>query len=234
MGFLLLYALQNARKVRQIQEKTVLSNCVRLCSVCSACIRCAAGCHQSQKKPKLVVDKQRIRCYHIQAVCVTCKKNMGVFPSGQWGQTVNLLLSASVVRIHPRPPKKLNVLRCVELFVYPPAFSNAGGWIRTAAATSLKTVQKQPSGQRRQPPPKGGNREEPLGLRSAGRPCRPRHEADAWNRNPGSLPLCGWARSTRAHQELQRLRDAGVSILSKTLQSAPKGRFGLRRRTSPG
>ena len=33
------------------------------------------------------------------------KKNMGVFPSGQWGQTVNLLLSASVVRIHPRPPR---------------------------------------------------------------------------------------------------------------------------------
>ena len=34
------------------------------------------------------------------------QKNMGVFPSGQWGQTVNLLLSASVVRIHPRPPRK--------------------------------------------------------------------------------------------------------------------------------
>ena len=33
------------------------------------------------------------------------EKNMGVFPSGQWGQTVNLLLSASVVRIHPRPPR---------------------------------------------------------------------------------------------------------------------------------
>ena len=30
--------------------------------------------------------------------------NKGVFPSGQWGQTVNLLLNASVVRIHPRPP----------------------------------------------------------------------------------------------------------------------------------
>ena len=104
VGFLLLYVLQNARKVRQIQEKPVLSNCVRLCSVCSACIRCAASCHQSQKT-KLVVDKQRIRCYHIQAVCMTYKKNMGVFPSGQWGQTVNLLLSASVVRIHPRPPR---------------------------------------------------------------------------------------------------------------------------------
>ena len=36
------------------------------------------------------------------------QKNMGVFPSGQWGQTVNLLLSASVVRIHPRPPNKKN------------------------------------------------------------------------------------------------------------------------------
>ena len=36
------------------------------------------------------------------------KVNMGVFPSGQWGQTVNLLLSASVVRIHPRPPNKKN------------------------------------------------------------------------------------------------------------------------------
>ena len=31
--------------------------------------------------------------------------NMGAFPSGQWGQTVNLLLNASVVRIHQLPPK---------------------------------------------------------------------------------------------------------------------------------
>ena len=33
---------------------------------------------------------------------------MGEFPSGQRGQTVNLLLSASMVRIHPLPP------RCVD------------------------------------------------------------------------------------------------------------------------
>ena len=39
------------------------------------------------------------------SVHATVKMNMGVFPSGQWGQTVNLLLSASVVRIHPRPPR---------------------------------------------------------------------------------------------------------------------------------
>ena len=34
------------------------------------------------------------------------KVNMGVFPSGQRGQTVNLLRFASVVRIHPLPPEK--------------------------------------------------------------------------------------------------------------------------------
>ena len=45
--------------------------------------------------------------------------NMGVFPSGQWGQTVNLLLSASVVRIHPRPPKNLSVYKYAEVFVFP-------------------------------------------------------------------------------------------------------------------
>ena len=33
--------------------------------------------------------------------------NMGAFPSGQWGQTVNLLLNASVVRIHQLPPKEI-------------------------------------------------------------------------------------------------------------------------------
>ena len=35
--------------------------------------------------------------------------NMGEFPSGQRGQTVNLLSVTSVVRIHPRPPKNLNM-----------------------------------------------------------------------------------------------------------------------------
>ena len=30
-------------------------------------------------------------------------KNMGGFPSGQRGQTVNLLSTTSVVRIHPHP-----------------------------------------------------------------------------------------------------------------------------------
>ena len=43
--------------------------------------------------------------------------NMGAFPSGQWGQTVNLLLNASVVRIHQLPPKEIPQLRLRVFFV---------------------------------------------------------------------------------------------------------------------
>ena len=42
--------------------------------------------------------------------------NMGAFPSGQWGQTVNLLLNASVVRIHQLPPKRTRNLGCGFFF----------------------------------------------------------------------------------------------------------------------
>ena len=38
------------------------------------------------------------------------KFNMGDFPSGQRGQTVNLLASPSVVRIHHLPPEKASIL----------------------------------------------------------------------------------------------------------------------------
>ena len=71
--------------------------------------------------------------------------NMGVFPSGQWGQTVNLLLSASVVRIHPRPPRT-PVSNGYRSFCFIAFTKGKQGWIRTAAALSQKTAQKQPSG----------------------------------------------------------------------------------------
>ena len=38
-----------------------------------------------------------------------CPSYMGEFPSGQRGQTVNLLLLASMVRIHPLPPRRSKV-----------------------------------------------------------------------------------------------------------------------------
>ena len=40
--------------------------------------------------------------------CSGRKLHMGEFPSGQRGQTVNLLLIASVVRIHLPPPNERN------------------------------------------------------------------------------------------------------------------------------
>ncbi len=129
--------------------------------------------------------------------------NLGVFPSGQWGQTVNLLLfsfggsnppaptkKSSVVitldfcftwnlefhylgwirtastrrtvrrgkkplrgffrcaacAIHPRPPKKTSVENTLVFCFARYLKSHPRGWIRTAAALSQKTAQKQPSG----------------------------------------------------------------------------------------
>ena len=43
--------------------------------------------------------------------------HMGAFPSGQRGQTVNLLSTTSVVRIHLLPPKNRQAIAC--LFFYP-------------------------------------------------------------------------------------------------------------------
>ena len=44
--------------------------------------------------------------------------NMGAFPSGQRGQTVNLLSTTSVVRIHPPPPLRSKLGAC-SVFVCP-------------------------------------------------------------------------------------------------------------------
>ena len=50
------------------------------------------------------------------------KQNKGAFPSGQWGQTVNLLLNASVVRIHQLPPKNTGT-HVPVFFLFPEDFS---------------------------------------------------------------------------------------------------------------
>ena len=48
------------------------------------------------------------------------KLHMGDFPSGQRGQTVNLLALPSVVRIHHPPPKHLNAkaFRCFTFYLF--------------------------------------------------------------------------------------------------------------------
>ena len=47
--------------------------------------------------------------------------NTEEFPSGQRGQTVNLLQVASVVRIHPLPPKKNELLSTKSSFFFYPS-----------------------------------------------------------------------------------------------------------------
>ena len=114
------------------------------------------------------------------------KMNMGVFPSGQWGQTVNLLLSASVVRIHPRPPRTPVSEPGTGVSVLSALKKGMQGWIRTALTRRTVRRVKSPlcnSNDRCS----GRNREELLGLRPAGCACRSRHDAAAGSRDPGSL-----------------------------------------------
>ena len=85
------------------------------------------------------------------------------------------------------PPKNLSVCKCAEVFVLLVRETHKCGWIRTATATTAAS---------------GRIREELLGLRPAGCACRPRHDAAAGSRDPGSFSA-RLAQSTRARQELQ-------------------------------
>ena len=75
---------------------------------------------------------------------MTAKINMGVFPSGQWGQTVNLLLSASVVRIHPRPPRTPVSEPGTGVSVLSVLQKGLQGWIRTASTRRIVRRVKKP------------------------------------------------------------------------------------------
>ena len=72
--------------------------------------------------------------------------NMGAFPSGQWGQTVNLLLNASVVRIHQLPPKR-DTCKGVSFFVLYNFYGGiAGGFEQPGPRVTRPAGQKQSCG----------------------------------------------------------------------------------------
>ena len=73
--------------------------------------------------------------------------------------------------VHPRPPRT-PVSNGYRSFCFICLAKGLQGWIRTATATTAAS---------------GRNREELLGLRPAGCACRPRHDAAAGSRDPGSL-----------------------------------------------
>ena len=66
------------------------------------------------------------------------KKNMGVFPSGQWGQTVNLLLFSFGGSNPPAPTKNSSVIMTLEFLFYLEVCKAPQGWIRTASAAAIR------------------------------------------------------------------------------------------------
>ena len=89
----------------------------------------------------------------------------------------------------PAPTKKTSVENTLVFCFIRYLKFRSQGWIRTAAATSLKTAQKQPSATATTAA-SGRSREELLGLRPAGCACRPKHDAAAGSRDPGSFLFC--------------------------------------------
>ena len=89
----------------------------------------------------------------------------------------------------PAPTKKTSVENTLVFCFIRYLKFHPQGWIRTAAATSLKTAQKQPSATATTTA-SGRSREELLGLRPAGCTCRPRHDVAAGSRDPGSFLFC--------------------------------------------
>ena len=69
---------------------------------------------------------------------------MGVFPSGQWGQTVNLLLFSFGGSNPPAPTKNSSLVKMLE-FLFCRNFSkHIQGWIRTAATRRIVRRGKRP------------------------------------------------------------------------------------------
>ena len=77
-------------------------------------IKCAGV---AQLVEQLICNQQVAGSSPIASYIFILQLNKEEFPSGQRGQTVNLLLVASVVRIHPLPPK-IRTQKCADLFFY--------------------------------------------------------------------------------------------------------------------
>ena len=65
---------------------------------------------------------------------------MGVFPSGQWGQTVNLLLFSFGGSNPPAPTKNSSVVMTLEFLFYLNFYKAPQGRIRTAS--TRRTVRR--------------------------------------------------------------------------------------------
>ena len=70
---------------------------------------------------------------------------MGVFPSGQWGQTVNLLLFSFGGSNPPAPTKNSSIRTGCWSFCFVETYQgDRSGWIRTASAAAIRPGGKKP------------------------------------------------------------------------------------------
>ena len=124
---------------------------------------------------------------------------MGVFPSGQWGQTVNLLLSASVVRIHPRPPRE-RLCRNTQTFFFCKFFEVSPSRVDSSgcgavAEDGAKTVRCN-SDDRCQRQMQGGA----VGTAASGMRVPPKARRSRWEPRPRFLFTLRGSRYPPAHQ----------------------------------
>ncbi len=78
--------------------------------LCCHCLTATTYADVAQLAEQLICNQQVIGSSPIIGLLSFSKFNMGGFPSGQRGQTVNLLHIASVVRIHHHPLSVLQIL----------------------------------------------------------------------------------------------------------------------------
>ena len=112
--------------------------------------------------------------------------------TAQWA-----VFSSAARAIHPRPPRTPVSEPGTGVSVLSVLQKGLQGWIRTASTRRIVRRGESPCATATTAA-SGRNREELLGLRPAGCACRPRHDATAGSRDPGSFSA-RLATSARTH-----------------------------------
>ena len=100
--------LNNQKKLKKVLTKN---------AVCDILNRHLRNAGVAQLVEQLICNQQ-VGGSSPSTSSINAKLNMGEFPSGQRGQTVNLLRHASVVRIHLLPPNSSLGRKLLRLLVF--------------------------------------------------------------------------------------------------------------------
>ena len=145
-----------------------------------------------------MLARETHKCGWIRTAAALSQKTAQKQPSGLF-LAARLAQSARAHQELQYPNRVLEFLLCRK-------FSGLGGWIRTATATTAAS---------------GRNREELLGLRPAGCACRPRHDAAAGSRDPGSLYSAARAIHPRPPKNRNVSKYVTVFVYSSDIFASP-------------